>query len=105
MQLDTRFEIRLPAATRRPVSLSRQTYDTAMPFASLTMKQACRSIFGKGARPCCLEFIFFKVHINCEFGGLPMPLTGAIPEGPSFFCPHCGALRRCFRCHVNEYTP
>ena len=21
-----------------------------------------------------------------------MPLTGAIPEGPSFFCPHCGAL-------------
>ena len=21
-----------------------------------------------------------------------MPLTGAIPEGPAFFCPHCGAL-------------
>ena len=21
-----------------------------------------------------------------------MSLTGAIPEGPSFFCPHCGAL-------------
>ena len=21
-----------------------------------------------------------------------MPLTGAIPDGPSFFCPHCGAL-------------
>jgi len=21
-----------------------------------------------------------------------MPLTGAIPEGQSFFCPHCGAL-------------
>ena len=21
-----------------------------------------------------------------------MPLTGAIPEGASFFCPHCGAL-------------
>jgi hypothetical protein len=21
-----------------------------------------------------------------------MPLTGAIPEGRSFFCPHCGAL-------------
>ena len=21
-----------------------------------------------------------------------MPLTGAIPEGPSFFCSHCGAL-------------
>ena len=24
-------------------------------------------------------------------GGVPMPLTGAIPEGRSFFCPHCGA--------------
>ena len=21
-----------------------------------------------------------------------MPLTGPIPEGSSFFCPHCGAL-------------
>jgi predicted Zn finger-like uncharacterized protein len=21
-----------------------------------------------------------------------MPLLGAIPEGPAFFCPHCGAL-------------
>ncbi len=21
-----------------------------------------------------------------------MPLTGAVPEGRSFFCPHCGAL-------------
>jgi predicted Zn finger-like uncharacterized protein len=21
-----------------------------------------------------------------------MPLTGTIPEGKSFFCPHCGAL-------------
>ena len=21
-----------------------------------------------------------------------MPLTGAVPEGQSFFCPHCGAL-------------
>jgi hypothetical protein len=69
-----------------------ETYDTAKPFASLTMKQTCRSIFGKGGRPCCLEFIFFKVYINFEFGGVPMPLTGAIPEGPSFFCPHCGAL-------------
>ena len=56
------------------------------------MKQACRSIFGKGETPVLLEFIFFKVHINSEFGGVPMPLTGGIPEGPSFFCPHCGAL-------------
>jgi hypothetical protein len=23
---------------------------------------------------------------------LTMPLTGPIPEGRSFFCPHCGAL-------------
>ena len=45
-----------------------------------------------GRRPCPLEFIFFKEHIGFEFGGVPMPLTGAIPEGPSFFCPHCGAL-------------
>ena len=36
--------------------------------------------------------VHVKVHINFEFGGVPMPLTGAIPEGPSFFCPHCGAL-------------
>ena len=36
--------------------------------------------------------IFFKAHISSEFAGVPMPLTGAIPEGPSFFCPHCGAL-------------
>ena len=21
-----------------------------------------------------------------------MPLTGAVPEGRTFFCPHCGAL-------------
>ena len=21
-----------------------------------------------------------------------MPLTGSVPEGKSFFCPHCGAL-------------
>ena len=39
-----------------------------------------------------LELIFFKEHISSEFGGVPMPLTGAIPEGRSFFCPHCGAL-------------
>jgi hypothetical protein len=32
--------------------------------------------------------VHVKVHINFEFGGVPMPLTGAIPEGPSFFCPH-----------------
>jgi hypothetical protein len=39
-----------------------------------------------------LEFALFKEHISSELGGVPMPLTGAIPEGPSFFCPHCGAL-------------
>src|ERR1700722_13607252 len=46
----------------------------------------------RGRRPCPLEFVLFKEHITSEFGGVPMPLTGAIPEGPSFFCPHCGAL-------------
>jgi hypothetical protein len=29
---------------------------------------------------------------SSELGGVLMPLTGAIPEGRSFFCPHCGAL-------------
>ena len=47
---------------------------------------------GKGGHLYLLQFIFSKVLINFEFGGVPMPLTGAIPEGPSFFCPHCGAL-------------
>ena len=56
------------------------------------MKHACRSIFEKGETAVPLEFIFFKEHISSEFGGVPMPLTGAIPEGPSFFCSHCGAL-------------
>jgi predicted Zn finger-like uncharacterized protein len=59
-------------------------------FRSFTMKHAYRSKGGR--RPCPLEFILFKAHISFEFGGVPMPLTGAIPEGPSFFCPHCGAL-------------
>ena len=35
---------------------------------------------------------FVRRIIAPEFGGVPMPLTGAIPEGRSFFCPHCGAL-------------
>src|SRR6266851_224489 len=26
------------------------------------------------------------------YGGADMPLTGPIPEGETFFCPHCGAL-------------
>src|SRR5438034_8133441 len=26
------------------------------------------------------------------YGGADMPLTGPIPEGRTFFCPHCGAL-------------
>src|SRR6266545_4159634 len=26
------------------------------------------------------------------YGGADMPLTGPIPEGGTFFCPHCGAL-------------
>jgi len=26
------------------------------------------------------------------YGGADTPLTGPIPEGRTFFCPHCGAL-------------
>ena len=39
-----------------------------------------------------LEFVPREVHnanLNVE---ATMPLTGPIPEGRSFFCPHCGAL-------------
>jgi len=32
------------------------------------------------------------VHIGFEYGGTDMPLTGPIPEGRLFFCPHCGAI-------------
>ena len=32
-----------------------------------------------------------------------MPLTGAIPEGPSFFCPHCGALYAVTYSRLIEY--
>jgi len=39
-----------------------------------------------------LEFISFGAHIGSEYGGTDMPLTGPIPEGRTFFCPHCGAL-------------
>ncbi len=28
----------------------------------------------------------------CEYGGTNMPLTGPVPEGGTFFCPHCGAM-------------
>ena len=57
-----------------------------------TMKQACRSILEEVGTPVPPSGIFFKEHDSREFGGVPMPLTGAIPEGRSFFCPHCGAL-------------
>ena len=34
-----------------------------------------------------------------------MPLTGAIPEGPSFFCRHCGALyRHCGALYAVTYS-
>jgi hypothetical protein len=39
-----------------------------------------------------LEFISFGAHISSGYGGPNMPLTGPIPEGGTFFCPHCGAL-------------
>jgi hypothetical protein len=55
---------------------------TIIPF--LAVNTDCGPIF--------LEFNFFKEHTSSGFGGVPMPLTGAISEGRSFFCPHCGAL-------------
>ncbi len=39
-----------------------------------------------------LEFNSFGAHIGSGYGGADMPLTGPIPEGRTFFCPHCGAL-------------
>jgi hypothetical protein len=39
-----------------------------------------------------LEFILIRAHIGFEYGGVGMPLTGSIPKGGTFFCPHCGAL-------------
>ena len=62
-------------------------------FQSFTMKHACRSIFEKGGDDRALWNLFsLRSIFVSKFGGVPMPLTGAIPEGPSFFCPHCGAL-------------
>ena len=62
-------------------------------FQSFTMKHACRSIFEKGGDDRALWNLFsLRSILVSKFGGVPMPLTGAIPEGPSFFCPHCGAL-------------
>lgn len=31
-----------------------------------------------------------------------MPLTGPIPEGRSFFCPHCGALYSVTRARLSK---
>jgi predicted Zn finger-like uncharacterized protein len=46
------------------------------------------SIFNKTA----LDSHSSEAHIPLPLMEAPMPLTGAIPEGRSFFCPHCGAL-------------
>ena len=39
-----------------------------------------------------LEFIALRAHNRSVCGVADMPLTGPIPEGRPFFCPHCGAL-------------
>jgi hypothetical protein len=39
-----------------------------------------------------LEFIALRAHNGSVCGVADMPLTGPIPEGRPFFCPHCGAL-------------
>src|SRR5271166_6382807 len=49
---------------------------------------SCRNFKSKAA----LEFIALWVHIGSACGGADMPLIGPIPEGETFFCPHCGAL-------------
>ena len=46
---------------------------------------------GKGGLA-ALEFISVEAHIGSSDGGADMPLSGPIPEGSAFFCPHCGAL-------------
>ena len=39
-----------------------------------------------------LEFFALRAHNGSVCGVADMPLTGPIPEGRPFFCPHCGAL-------------
>ena len=39
-----------------------------------------------------LEFIALRAQNGSVCGVADMPLTGPIPEGRPFFCPHCGAL-------------
>ena len=39
-----------------------------------------------------LEFFALRAHNGLVCGVADMPLTGPIPEGRPFFCPHCGAL-------------
>ena len=39
-----------------------------------------------------LEFPIFGAHTGAVYGGARMPLTGPVPTGGTFFCPHCGAL-------------
>jgi hypothetical protein len=47
---------------------------------------------GEGGAPALRGFIAVRVHIVSVCGGANMPLTGPIPEGRTFFGPHCGAL-------------
>src|SRR5271166_4179050 len=51
-----------------------------------------RARMGTSNRKAALEFITVWVHIGSACGGADMPLIGPIPEGETFFCPHCGAL-------------
>ena len=49
-------------------------------------------LLNKAGRLRALEFISFGAHIDSVYGAADMPLIGPIPEGGTFFCPHCGAL-------------
>src|SRR5262245_4854355 len=54
---------------------------------------ACRSSTAMhGPAKPRLEFIALRAHNGSMCGVADMPLTGPIPEGRPFFCPHCGAL-------------
>jgi hypothetical protein len=46
----------------------------------------------QGVESCRWNLFFVGCIISALNVEATMPLTGPIPEGRSFFCPHCGAL-------------
>ena len=72
---------------RNLISLPHRAARTGPPRASVPER-------GSNAGPAKprLEFIALRAHNRSVCGVADMPLTGPIPEGRPFFCPHCGAL-------------